>query len=142
MSSACLDRIGAISAWIFCRTSLVLFSVRAPKTLPTLDSRAPPYSMASMVLANVAGSVEAAIVSISFFCRAMPSSKAGRKWASLIWSKGGVPKGAVHSARKGFCSCFTGAGVSFLAQAEARTARAAISSSVFFMMPVLLEISL
>ena len=55
-----------------------------------------------MVFSNVGGAALPAIVFTSRSCCAMPSSIAGRKCSVRIWSKGGTPKGVVHSERKGF----------------------------------------
>ena len=101
MSSRWAASIGATFFWIACSASLVSAEVRFEKTLPAFSSSRPEASSASMVFAKVGGAGLFAIASTSRSCCAMPSSIAGRKCSVLISSKGGTPKGVVHSEKKG-----------------------------------------
>ena len=66
-----------MSLSIFWSASFVCEEVMLPNTPDTLARRAPLRSRASTVLAKVAGPASAVIAAISFFCSAMPRSKAG-----------------------------------------------------------------
>ena len=101
MSSRWAAIIGATFLWIACRASLVSAEVRFEKTLPAFSRSRPEASSASMVFSNVGGAALPAIAFTSRSCCAMASSIAGRKCSVLIASKGGTPKGVVHSERKG-----------------------------------------
>ena len=101
MSSRWAAIIGATFFWIACSASLVSAEVRFEKTLVAFSRSRPEASSASIVFAKVGGAGLFAIAATSRSCCAMPSSIAGRKCSVWIWSKGGTPKGVVHSERKG-----------------------------------------
>src|SRR5262245_26640049 len=79
-------------------------SVRArrKKTLPTRLSPRPARSSASMVLAKVGFPFASAMASISAMLSANTRSNAGRKCPARMRSNGGISKGVVHGASRGF----------------------------------------
>ncbi len=92
-----------VIAWI---SSFVSAPESVKKTSETLASCRPPFSSASTVFANVAGSVLDAIASISFLRSAIPASNAGTKCSGRIFSNAGIPNGVAHSVKNGFVSVF------------------------------------
>lgn len=73
---------------------MVLALVRLKKTRLARVSNWPERSIAVIVLSKVAGSALSAIAWISLRCSAMPRSKAGAKWLSLILSNCGNCNGS------------------------------------------------
>ncbi len=105
MSSRSAADIGATSRAMAWSWSLVSAEVRLWKTDPTLSRSFPDVSSASMVFAKVGGASSVAMASTSLRRSANPALNAGRKCSGLIWSKGGTPKGVVHSTKNGLVSC-------------------------------------
>src|SRR5471032_2640646 len=126
MASPWAASFGDMSRSTASSASSVLAPCRLPKVVATRVSIWPAFSIATMVLSNVAGFGLLAMASTSFRWMRMPSSNAGAKSQSLIWSNAGELNGSVLALKKGFDA--NDAAVAAAAGADADDAAAACAT--------------